>query len=144
MKHISIGTKLTHGTRIRRQSICHAHNLMSLGPNYAITRNPRSYISDLIVETESAIRKLDVRTQNPFRYIAARKLDVRTQNPFRYIAARKIKQIAETQTKYHLHRSILRTVNEIKDILSRDRLVVKRADKAKAIVILEQESLDQK
>jgi hypothetical protein len=101
---------------------------MSLGPNYAITRYPRSYTNDLIVETESAIRKLDVRTQNPFRYIAAKK----------------IKQIAETQTKYHLHKNIQRTVNEIKDILRRDILVVTRADKSKAIVILEQDSLDQK
>jgi hypothetical protein len=99
---------------------------MSLSPNYAITRNPRSYINDLIVETESAIRKLDVRTQNPLRYIAAKK----------------IKQTAETQTKYHLHKSIQSTVNKIKDILSRDGLAVTRADKTKAIVILEQDSLD--
>jgi hypothetical protein len=58
---------------------------MSLGPNYAITRNPRSYINDLIVETESAIRKLDVRTQNPFRYTAAKKTQIAETQGTTYI-----------------------------------------------------------
>jgi ribosome-associated translation inhibitor RaiA len=40
-------------------------HVLSLGPNYAITRKPHNFINELIMDTESAIRKLDIKIQNP-------------------------------------------------------------------------------
>jgi hypothetical protein len=96
---------------------------MALGPNYAITKSPQTYINELIVETEHAIRKLDTKIQNPYRFMAATK----------------IRQIAETQVTHQQH-----TINEIKEILRRNDLVVTKADKNKAIVIKEWDTLNQK
>jgi fructose-1,6-bisphosphatase/sedoheptulose 1,7-bisphosphatase-like protein len=83
--------------------------VLALGLNYAIAKNPQSYINQLIVETESAIRKLDTMLQNPYRYMAAVK----------------IKQIADTQTMHKSRKKIQCTVKEIREILHRDKLTVK-------------------
>jgi hypothetical protein len=37
---------------------------LSLGPNYAIEKEPKRYIKELIVDTEHAIRQLDPKLQN--------------------------------------------------------------------------------
>jgi hypothetical protein len=59
---------LTH-TQFSREQI----NTLALGPNYALTKNPQNYINELITETEYAIRRLEPKIQNPFRYMAALK-----------------------------------------------------------------------
>ena len=51
----------------------HIHTL-SLGPNFAIEKEPKYYINNLIIDTENAIRHLDTKVQNTFRYIAANKI----------------------------------------------------------------------
>ena len=48
-------------------------NLLELGPNYAIERNPSQYIDELIIDTENAIRKLKPTEQNIYRYLATKK-----------------------------------------------------------------------
>jgi hypothetical protein len=75
---------------------------------------------------------------------AIRKLDTKIQNPYRFMAATKIRQIAETQVTYQQHRRIQHIINEIKEILRRDDLVVTKEDKNKAIVIIERDTLNQK
>jgi hypothetical protein len=60
------------------------------------------------------------------------------------MAALKIKQISETQTQHQLHKRNQHTINQIKDILCRDELIVTKADKNKAIVVIKRETLDQK
>jgi hypothetical protein len=49
-------------------------NTLKLGPQYAIEKNPKQYINELIIDTENAIRHLQNNTQNAFRYIAAKKI----------------------------------------------------------------------
>ena len=39
---------------------------LSLGPNYAIEKEPKSYINNLIIDTEVAIRQLDQKSQNVY------------------------------------------------------------------------------
>jgi hypothetical protein len=101
---------------------------MGLGRNNAIIKKPQTYINELIAETEYAIRKLDAKIQNPYRYMAATK----------------IKQITESHTTYRQHKRIQHNINEIKEILHRGDLVIPKAYKNKAIVIIERETLNQK
>jgi len=47
---------------------------LALGPNYALEKDPKHYINELIIDTENAIRHLKHKIQNTFRYMAATKL----------------------------------------------------------------------
>jgi len=47
-----------------------------LGPNYAIEKEPKRYINELIVDTEHAIRQLDPKLQYTYRHLAANKLNI--------------------------------------------------------------------
>jgi hypothetical protein len=68
----------------------HEHiNTLTLGPNYAITKNPKYFINNLIVDTENAIRQLEPELQNTYRHMAAKK----------------IKQIGETGLHFVVHQS---------------------------------------
>ena len=49
-------------------------NTLKLGPQYAIEKNPKLYINELIIDTENAIRYLQSNIQNTFRYLAAKKI----------------------------------------------------------------------
>jgi hypothetical protein len=60
------------------------------------------------------------------------------------MAAIKIKQITESHTTYQQHKITQNTINEIREILHRDYLIITRADKNTAIVIIEREALNQK
>ena len=46
--------------------------LLNLGPNYAIEMEPKTYLNDLIIDTENAIRHLDPKMQNTYRYLATK------------------------------------------------------------------------
>jgi hypothetical protein len=48
--------------------------LLSLGLNYAIEKEPKRYINELIVETEVAIRQIDPKLQNVYRHLAAKQI----------------------------------------------------------------------
>ena len=52
-------------------------NTLILGFDYAIEKDPKHYINELVIDTEYAI-------------------DAKIQNTFRYLPIRKIKQIIET------------------------------------------------
>ena len=45
-----------------------------MGPQYAIERNPKYYINELIIDTENAIKNLQSNIQNTFRYIEAKNI----------------------------------------------------------------------
>jgi hypothetical protein len=48
--------------------------LLSLGPSYAIEREPKRYTNELIVETEIAIRQINPKLQNIYRHLAAKQI----------------------------------------------------------------------
>jgi hypothetical protein len=48
--------------------------LLSLGPNYAIEKEPERYINELIVETEVAICQINPELQNVYRHLAAKQI----------------------------------------------------------------------
>jgi hypothetical protein len=104
------------------------HNhILTLGPNYALTKDPKDYINELIIDTESAIRKLDPKIQNTFRYMASTK----------------IKQIITANMHSTLHKRYQYNLNQIKSILRKNNLTVAKADKNKAIVIINKDVLEQ-
>jgi hypothetical protein len=60
------------------------------------------------------------------------------------MAASKTKQISETQAQNQQHKRIQHHTNQIKEIQHRDDLIVTKADKNKALIIIERETLNQK
>jgi hypothetical protein len=103
-------------------------NTLKLGPQYAIEKNPKQYINELIIDTENAIRHL----QN------------NTQNAFRYMAAKKIKQIKESNRHNTMHKRYQHNINQVKKILQHNNLTIAKADKSKAIVIIDKTTMGQK
>jgi len=76
---------LTNITFIKEQI-----DTLKLGPRYAIEKNPKLYINELIIDTENAIRHLQSNIQNTFRYLEAKK----------------IKQIKESNRHNTMHKDI--------------------------------------
>ena len=101
---------------------------MSLGPSFAIEKGPQYYINNLIIDTENAIRHLDPKIQNTFRHMATNK----------------IKQTVTTKRSQTTHKRYKHNLNQIKNILQKDNLTVNKADKNKAIVIINKTILEQK
>jgi hypothetical protein len=101
---------------------------LALGPNYALAKDPKDYINEHIIDMENAIRQLDPRIQNTFRYMASTK----------------IKQIMTTNTHHTLHKLYQYNLNQIKSILRKNNLTVAKADKNIAIVIINKDVLEQK
>ena len=85
MKH-AFYTRLVNLTQIKFSN--DQINTLNLGFDYAIEKNLKQFINTLIIDTENAIRHLDIRIQNTFRYLTSRKM----------------KQIAETNTYNTLHK----------------------------------------
>ena len=98
-------------------------NILSLGPNYAIEKEPKKYISELIVDTEVAIRQLEPKFQNTYRYLAAKQ----------------IKQILASNRHNALHKHHQYSINKIKKVLENYNLTLIKADKSKAIVIIDRD-----
>jgi DNA-binding transcriptional MerR regulator len=99
-----------------------------MGPQYAIERNPEFYINELIIDTENAIRHLHNSIQNTFHHLAAKK----------------IKQIKASNRHNTMHKRHQYNINQIKKILQHNNLTVAKANKNKAIVIMDKEVLRQK
>jgi hypothetical protein len=99
-----------------------------MGLQYAIERNPKFYINELIIETENAIRHLHNSMQNTFCHLAAKK----------------IKQIKASNRHNTMHKRHQYNINQIKKLLQHNNLTVAEADKTKAIVIIGKEVLRQK
>ena len=93
-----------------------------------LKRIRKHYLNTLILETENAIRHLDVQLQNTFRHLAYRN----------------IKQIAETDTCNALHKRHQYNLKQVDSILLRDNLTIAKADKGRTIVIIHKDMLNQK
>jgi len=102
-------------------------NTLTLRPNYALERNPKSYINELIIDTENAIIHLDPKIQGIFRYMAATK----------------IKHIT-VSCHYIFHKRHQHDLNQTKDNLNRNNLTIIKAHKYKAIFIFNKNSLEEK
>jgi hypothetical protein len=101
----------------------------SLGPpNYAIEKEPKMYINELIVDTENAIRQLEPKIQNTYRHLAAKQ----------------IKHIITTNRSNVLHKRHQRSVNQLKKTLKNNNQTIVKADKTKAIVIIDKVTLKAK
>jgi hypothetical protein len=103
-------------------------NTLKFGPQYAIEKSPKLYINDLIIYTENVIKHL----QNNM------------QNTFRHLAAKKIKQIRESNRHNTMHKRYQYNINKTKKILYHNNLKMAKADKSKALVIIERTVLKQK
>jgi hypothetical protein len=71
-------------------------------------------------------------------------MDPKLQGTFRFLAATKIKQILNAGTYHRLHKRYQHNINQIKDILNENNLTVTKADKNKAMVIINKDALEQK
>ena len=60
------------------------------------------------------------------------------------MAATKVKQILATNMHHTIHKRYQHNLNQIKGMLQRNNLTIARADKNKAIVIMNKDSLEQK
>jgi hypothetical protein len=76
-------------------------NTLTLGFNYAIEKDPKYYINELITDTENAIRHLNSKIQNTFWHLATKK----------------VKQIKTTNIHNTLHKRHQHNLNQIKNIL---------------------------
>ena len=101
---------------------------LKLGLQYALERNPKQYINELIIDTENAIRHLQSNMQNTFRSMAAKK----------------IKRIKESNRHNTMHKRYQYNINQIKNILQHNNLTIAKADKSKAIVIIDKTTMGQK
>ena len=50
-------------------------NILQLGFDYALEKNTKQYINTLIIETENAIRHLNIQIKNTFRHLAYKKIN---------------------------------------------------------------------
>ena len=72
-------TKLTF--RIRLVDLTHVKfsndqiNTLNVGFDYAIEKNPKQFINALLIDTENAIRHLDIGIQHNFGYLTTRKIE---------------------------------------------------------------------
>jgi len=95
-------------------------NTLMLGPNYAVEREPKQYVNELIVDTENAIRRLDPKIQNTFRNLATKQ----------------IKHIMIINTHNMLHKTHKHNLNQIRNILQQSYRTLAKADKSKTIVFI--------
>ena len=72
-----------------------------MGHSYAIESEPKNYINELIIDTEVAIRQLEPKMQNTYRYLAAKQ----------------IKQILNSNRHNTHHKRQQYSINQIKRIL---------------------------
>jgi hypothetical protein len=101
---------------------------LALGPNYALEKEPKSYINDLIIDTEVAIRQLNQKSQNVYRHIAAKQ----------------IKQILINNRDNVLHKRQQHCINQIQKLMTNNNLTAIKADKSKTIVIIKKGELQMK
>jgi len=76
---------------------------LSLGPNYEVEQESKHYINKLIIDTENAIRCLEPKIQNTFRYLASKQM----------------KHILKTNRHNVLHKRYQYNIKEVKKILQK-------------------------
>ena len=85
---------------------------LALGLNYALEKDPKHYMNELIIDTENAIRHLQPNIQSTFWYLA-------------------IKQIMTTNTHNTVHKKYQYILHQIKKILQRNNLTIAKAVRVK-------------
>jgi hypothetical protein len=99
------------------------------GLQYSIEKPPDKYWTELIMETEQAIRKLDIKMQALFRILATKK----------------IRQISASSSHYNMaakrQTHILETINSK---LVKENAIVVKADKGKTCVIIHTDDHNEK
>ena len=98
---------------------------LTLGPNYAVEKEPKLYINNLIIDTEVAIRQLDQKSQNVYRHLAAKQ----------------IKNILASNRHNILHKRLQYNINQVRKIMEKNNLTAIKVDKTKAIVIINKDEL---
>jgi hypothetical protein len=63
------------------------------------------------------------------------------QSTFQYLAAKKFKQIMTTNTHNTIHKRCQHNLNQIKKILQQNNITIAKADKSKAMVIINKDAL---
>jgi hypothetical protein len=94
---------------------------LEMGPQYAMEKNPKYFIKELVIDTENAIKNLQSNMQNTLRYLTAKR----------------IKQIVESNRHNTIHKRHQYNINQIKKTLHQNNLTIARADKSKALVIID-------
>lgn len=102
--------------------------VLSLGPQYAMEQKPSKYINELIIETENAIRRLEPNWRNMYRLQATAR----------------IKQIKENNKQNPLHKWQQNIIRKLKEELANKNITVAKADKSKAVVIIDKTLLHEK
>jgi len=87
--------------------------VLSLGPQYALEQRLSTYINELIIETENAIRRLEPKWQNTYRHLATKR----------------IKQIKENKKQNTLHKGQQNLIRKVKEELTNKNITVAKADK---------------
>jgi len=60
---------LTHKKLTKEQM-----NVLNLGPQYTMELKPNRHIKEIIIETENAIRQIEPKWQNTYRFLAAKRI----------------------------------------------------------------------
>jgi hypothetical protein len=94
--------------------------ILELGLNYAYERHSKHFLQELIINTEEAIKQLDVNEQGAYRILAHKK----------------IKQIQDDNTTNTLHKRQNYILRQIRTKLKQNNLTITKADKGKTIVII--------
>jgi len=93
--------------------------LLNNGLQQSIEQSPRKYWTNLIMETEQAIKLMDTKMQNPFRILAAKKLQ----------------QIFTSDSHHNvMHKRQAYTIKNINDKLMVENAITVKADKGKTSV----------
>jgi len=86
-----------------------------LGPNYAIEQEPKQYTNKLIIDIENAIRYLEPKIQNTFRYLTSKQM----------------KHFLKTNRHNMLHKRYQYNIKQLRKILQKNKLMIVKADKVR-------------
>jgi hypothetical protein len=64
----------THLVNLTNKIQSGTNNTLNTGFDYAIENDLKQFINTLIIDTENAIKNLDTKIQNTFRYLATKKI----------------------------------------------------------------------
>ena len=103
--------------------------ILNYGPQYSIEKPTLSYLPTLVTETIRAIRLLDVKLQDPYRFLAAKKL----------------KQIINRNSISNVHhKRVSYIVKQIRQKLVTGNAILTQADKGRTMVIITQDAYTDK
>lgn len=88
-------------------------NILERGQNYAFEKPAKHSLQDLIIDTENAIKQLDINEQNTYRFLAGKK----------------IKEIQHSSKQNIPHKRQLYTIRQIRTKLKQNNLIITKAEK---------------